>query len=164
MQYEAGRQAPKAATAAPAKAPVQAGLTALSIALALTLGGCSSIEPGPQAGTAACSALLKRLPERVLNRSRTDLDVAGAAAWGDPAIVLRCGVPPTGPTDDPCLEVEGLDWTFTETEDDFRFITYGRNPAVDVQLPTSMDRTAASAALVDLAPAVAPLPVTSRCL
>ena len=40
------------------------------------------------------------------------------AAWGDPAIVLRCGVPVTGPTSAPCLEAGGLDWTFTETEDD----------------------------------------------
>jgi uncharacterized protein DUF3515 len=135
----------------------------LGLVLVLTAAGCSSLEPGPEAGTAACTALLERLPERVLDRPRTGLDVAGAAGWGDPAVVLRCGVPATGPTDAPCLEVEGLDWTFTEKDDTFRFVTFGRTPAVEVRVPTSIDRTAATAALVDLTPAVRPLPAANRC-
>jgi hypothetical protein len=138
------------------------GLT-LGLALALTAAGCSSLEPGPQAGTPACSALLKRLPAQVLDRERTDLDVAGAAAWGDPAIVLRCGVEPTGPTDAPCLDIDGLDWTFTEKDDRFQFVTFGRSPAVEVRVPTSINRTTASSALVDLSAAVKPLPASSRC-
>lgn len=134
--------------------------------LVLGLTGCGSNapQPGPDAGTAACTALIERLPERVLDRPRTDLDVTGAAAWGDPAIVLRCGVPPTGPTSNPCLEAGGLDWTFTETKDDFRFVTYGRNPAVEVTLPTSINRTTASGALIDLAKAVEPIPKTANCI
>lgn len=130
------------------------------------LAGCGSPspQPGPNAGTAACTALVGRLPPRVLDRPRTELDVAGAAAWGDPAIVLRCGVPPTGPTTDPCLEISGLDWTFTETDEAYRFVTYGRTPAVEVTLPTSIDRTLASGALVDLADAVSPLEKSTGCL
>jgi hypothetical protein len=139
---------------------------ALIPALLLGAAGCGSDlpKPGPEAGSAACTALLERLPERVLDRQRTDLDVAGAAAWGDPAIVLRCGVQPTGPTSDPCLDAGGLDWTFTETKEHFRFITYGREPAVEVTLPTSIDRTTATGALIDLAEAITPIPKTASCI
>jgi uncharacterized protein DUF3515 len=134
--------------------------------LVLVVAGCGSDapQPGPDAGAPACTALLKRLPAQVLDRQRTDLDVAGAAAWGDPPIVLRCGVPPTGPTTDRCLEVGGLDWTFTETKDAFQFVTYGRTPAVEVRLPTSIDRTSAPGALVDLAASVSAIPKTASCV
>ena len=41
------------------------------------------------------------------------------------------------------------------------FVTYGRSPGVRVTVPG--DRQEATAALVDLAPAVSPLPTTKRC-
>jgi hypothetical protein len=138
----------------------------LALTLAVGLAGCGADEPepGPDAGTAACTALLGRLPDRVLNRQRTALDVAGAAAWGDPAIVLRCGVTPTGPTSDPCNEYDGIGWVFTETDDVYRFLTYGRVPAVEVTVPTSIDRSTVSGGLIDLAKAVKPIPKTTDCL
>ncbi len=135
----------------------------VALGLGLALGGCGfgpgsdPPTPGPDAGSAACTGLLERLPKRVLDRERNDLDVAGSAAWGDPAIVLRCGVPAPGPSAN-CLEVNQLEWIFTETKDVFRFVTHDRIPAVEVTVPTSIDRTMASGALVDLEPAVKPLP------
>ncbi|HST82895.1 MAG TPA: DUF3515 family protein [Kineosporiaceae bacterium] len=131
--------------------------------LLLTLVGCSSgatlPEPGPDAGSALCTALLTRLPKQVLDRQRTPLDVAGAAAWGDPAIVLRCGVPAPGPSGT-CLLINGQEWVFTETKAAFRFVTHDRDPAVEVTIPTAVNRTTAPGALVDLEPAVKPLPET----
>jgi hypothetical protein len=126
-------------------------------------GGGPDLRPGPQAGSAACSDLLGRLPARVLDRPRAALDVAGAAAWGEPAVVLRCGVPPTGPTSDPCIEVDDVDWTFSQPDRDFRFVTYGRSPAVEVVVPAAVGRQNAPSALIDLTGAVRPLPATARC-
>ena len=122
-----------------------------------------SRQPGPDAGTAACTALLKRLPDQVLSRARADPAVTGVAAWGDPAIVLRCGVSPAAPSDNPCADYNGVDWVFTETDDVFRFVSYHRTPAVEVTIPTSIDRTTAPGALIDLAKAVAPLPKDADC-
>jgi Protein of unknown function (DUF3515) len=142
-------------------------VAALPLVLAVgALAGCGSgdIEPGPDAANPACSALIRRLPPRVVDRGRTKLDVAGAASWGDPPVVLRCGVPPSGPTTDPCVEADGLDWTFTETRKTLRLLSYGRTPAVEVQVPTSVGRQGALAALVDLAGAVRPIPTTTRCI
>jgi hypothetical protein len=125
--------------------------------LGLTGCGADTPQPGPDAGTAACSALIGRLPDRVLDRTRTDLAVTGTAGWGDPAIVLRCGVPAPGPSAN-CVEVNGLEWIFSESDDVFRFVSHDRTPTVEVTIPASVDRTVASGALVDLEPAVAPLP------
>jgi hypothetical protein len=135
-------------------------------ALVAVLAGCGSgdeVKAAPGAKAPACSALSSRLPAKVLDRARGTLKVTGAAEWGDPAIVLRCGVTAPGPTTDPCLEVDGLGWVFTETRSSFRFVSYGRDPAVELTVPTSVDRTTASGALADLADAVRPIPTTTKC-
>jgi hypothetical protein len=98
------------------------------------------------------------LPERVLDRARRDVspDTELAAAWGDPPVVLRCGVgPPAGltPTSE-VLEVEGVEWFLDETGGALRFTAVGRRVAVEVVVPPAVDRSAAAGALVDLAPAV----------
>jgi hypothetical protein len=139
-------------------------LTVLVAAALLAACSQTEVRPGQDGATSACTALTGRLPPKVLDRPRHDLEVAGAAAWGNPAIVLRCGVPPTGPTSAPCLEVDGLDWTFTETENAFRFVTYGRLPAVELRIPVEVGRTNAHGALVDLAPAVRALEKTAACV
>jgi hypothetical protein len=142
-------------------------------ALVVVLAGCGSdgdgsgggtggeVKAAPHAEDPACTALSGRLPAKVLDRPRGALEVAGAADWGDPAIVLRCGVPAPAPTTDPCLDVDGVAWVFTETKAVFRFVSFGRDPAVEVTVPTSIDRTTAPGALTDLAATVSPVPTTS---
>ena len=41
-----------------------------------------------------------------------DTDPAGTAvhAWGDPAVIARCGLPALGPTTEQCISVDGVDW------------------------------------------------------
>jgi hypothetical protein len=66
------------------------------------------------AGRAQCPGLLADLPDRVAGQGRrTTTGSAYAAAWGDPAIVLRCGLArPRDSTDtSPCLTRNGLGWT-----------------------------------------------------
>jgi hypothetical protein len=91
-------------------------------AAALLLSGCGSGSdqvhvPGftvTRAGHADCPALLAALPDRVADQARrTTTGSTYAAAWGDPAIVLRCGLErPSDATDSsPCLTRNGLGWT-----------------------------------------------------
>jgi hypothetical protein len=134
------------------------------VVLALTAcSGGGSAPPAPQAGSAACSALEQRLPRRVLDAERGSSDDAGTALWGDPAIVLRCGLAPPGPTSTPCTVVNDVDWLFEDGDDEIRFTSYGREPAVEVTVPLSYGRGNAASALVDLAGAVSPLPARRRC-
>ncbi len=56
-------------------------------------------------------------------------------AWGDPAIIARCGVTPPPPTTDECFTENGVDWVAQELTDGVRFTTYGRTPAIEVLMP-----------------------------
>jgi hypothetical protein len=77
------------------------------------------------------------LPKTLLKQDRRDTDPSSPAlaAWGDPAIVLRCGVPPPGPTTDQCTTVNGVDWVARSIAGGYEFTTYGRTPAVQVLVP-----------------------------
>ena len=66
----------------------------------------------------------------------TDNDLAdSAAAWGEPAIVARCGLAPPAPTADLCIHVDGVDWISHRLSDGYAFTTYGRTPALEVLVP-----------------------------
>jgi Protein of unknown function (DUF3515) len=120
-------------------------------------------QPAPDAGDPACARALAAAPPTVLDERRTPLDVRGALAWGDPQIVLRCGLPALGPTTAQCLEVNGVDWVMADPDaDPVVFTLFGRNPAVDVSVPASYGRSSASAALVDVAAVAQALPTNGR--
>jgi hypothetical protein len=107
-------------------------------------------EPADAAVESACDALLDRLPDELLAQGERDIEPADqlSAAWGSPAIVLRCGVPrpealePTSP----CLDVNGVGWLATidgevvdpaarPDGDTVTFTTIGRAAYVEVSVP-----------------------------
>ena len=141
-----------------------------AVLLAVTAGctgddGAPDLAAAPGGSSQACAGVVDRAPQTVLDRTRTTPQAVGVAAWGDPPIVLQCGVDvPDGPTSDPCITVDGVDWTIADPDAEDRaatYVSYGRDPAVRVTVPG--DRGEASGALVDLAAAVSPLPATKKC-
>jgi hypothetical protein len=137
------------------------------VALLVVLPGCTgggdALEAAPAGGRAECAGVVDRLPERLLDEARVSVEAAGVAAWGDPAIVLRCGVPVPGPTSDPCLTVDDVDWLYRDDDGDARFVSYGRDPAVEVTVPEGYGTQNAPAVLPDLAAAVTTIRTTKRC-
>ena len=138
---------------------VVAGVVAL-----LALAGCGRVDVRDTgvkgSDRTACEALVKALPDHVADqKSRTTKGSPVGAAWGDPAIVLRCGVgkpagydPITG-----CQTANGLDWYVPEKgmndqSVDVVMTTIGRDPAIEVTLPATYRPPVA--AMVDLAPAI----------
>ena len=114
----------------------------LLLAAAALLGGCSRGVPvtvPAQGGDPVCVTAVAAWPASVSGRQPVATDPVDPAvhAWGDPAIVARCGVAPPGPTTDDCLSVNGVDWVATPLSDGTRFVTYGRNPAIEVLIPKS---------------------------
>ncbi|MGW7519598.1 DUF3515 domain-containing protein [Streptomyces sp. NPDC054796] len=130
-----------------------------AIVLAATLvcvAGCSSLgdeagpavpSPSPSGKTAkSCRALHDRLPEHVNGQERIALEPGSpyTAAWGDPAIELRCGVPRPAkltpgsehynPTAD-AAEVNGISWLIEERDGGYRFTTTERAARVEVTVP-----------------------------
>ncbi len=126
--------------------------------------GCSPdavrVEP-PSADAAAltvCERLDPELPERVDDAEQRPTRPTSplTAAWGEPALVLRCGVarpPGLGPMSE-VLEVEGVEWFLVESDAGYTFTTVGRAANVEVTVPSEVDRSEATAPLVDLAPAI----------
>lgn len=130
----------------------------LSLAVsAIVISGCGSglYDFPTQAGTTeACAALIDALPDSVGGQETTPVDSARMAAWGDPRIVLRCGVtrPSALTPTSRCDEVDGVGWFAERTDDGRRFTTIGRLPDVSVDVPD--DVQPAADALIDLAPAI----------
>ena len=115
----------------------------------------SAVEP--------CAALIKALPQTVHGLTKRPTDPASpyTAAWGDPAITLRCGVPAPpelNPTSD-TAEVDGVAWLPIELTHGYRFVTTGRVAYVEVDVPDAYAPEVN--ALVDLAaPVAATVPTT----
>lgn len=110
-----------------------------SVLAFLVGGGLNVVEvvPAARATEPACRAVAAAWPTAVGDhgRVRTSADSPTVAAWGDPAIIARCGVTSPGPTTDPCIDVSGVDWVAQTLTDGTRFVSYGRSPAVEVLVP-----------------------------
>jgi hypothetical protein len=122
------------------------------------LAGCSGdVEVGgPTSGPAECRALLTAVPETVDGRRQRPVEPrnALAAAWGDPPIVLRCGVaePSALRPSSACAEINNVGWFTRRGEGGFTFTTIGRSTPVQVRVP--YDYEPAADALVDVAAAI----------
>ena len=92
--------------------------------------------PGPGSGP-ECTAVGDLWPDTVSGMPRRDTDPASpaVAAWGDPAVVARCGVAAPAPTQVDCLEVDGVGWIPEQLSDGTRFTSFGTEPAVEVLVP-----------------------------
>ncbi|MDX6300766.1 MAG: hypothetical protein QOF53_1980 [Nocardioidaceae bacterium] len=134
--------------------------------LMVLAGGCSRTltvdAPRPsRADARACAALLNALPRRVADQTKRRVEAGRgyAAAWGDPAIELRCGVPRPKGLDRfaSCQVANGVGWFIPESEQtghpaDITMTTVGRAQVVEVQVPATYFPPVN--AMVDLAPAL----------
>jgi len=123
----------------------------LAAGLSATLLLVVACSPGPVEITApaldaderaACADLVRALPPRLVGQERRGPDVTHGAAWGDPAVVLRCGVDEPAGFDElsTCQVVNDVAWFIPEEQVtgepvDILMTTVGRQPNVEVALP-----------------------------
>lgn len=125
-----------------------------------TTAGCARavavVEPNPDAADrAVCAALLAALPDDVDGQRRREATPGVlTAAWGDPPITLRCGVPapPAFTPSSECLEVNEVGWFNEDVPGGVLFTTIGRATFVEVGVPAAY--TPPVNPLVDLAAAL----------
>jgi hypothetical protein len=133
------------------------------LAAGALLAGCAVGVDAPDVGArtrTACASFTAALPYRLSDqRSRSVDDDELGAAWGDPAIVLRCGVGRAkGFTRfSSCQETNGVDWFVPEDQlgdhpVEVLMTTIGRSPRIEVRVPASY--WPPTAAMVDLAPTI----------
>jgi len=140
---------------------------ALALVALLLTAGCSGplqVDAPRLSGADArvCRALVAALPARVSDQDRREVDTGSgyAAAWGDPAIELRCGVTRPQALDRfaSCLVVDGVGWFIPDSQQqqstpvDTTLTTVGRRVYVSVHVPAQYLPTAAT--MVDLGAAI----------
>jgi hypothetical protein len=84
-----------------------------------------------------CKPVLSTAPIRLLGelqRETTPRDAA-AIAWGDPPIVLVCGIDHDAPPDAQVLTIEGIDWVAEATDAGTVFTTLSQVPTIQVRVP-----------------------------
>ncbi|MEV7972295.1 DUF3515 family protein [Cellulomonas sp. NPDC089187] len=141
-----------------------------------------------------CARVILALPDSLGDGlDRLDTTSQATAAWGTPdqAVVLRCGVEPPGPTTEQCVTMETasgatVDWLVraeslpadgtspspTATLDpasdpggsDWTFLSYGRDPAIEVQVPAAVVGDRSTTFLDALVPAVSQVPADRSCV
>lgn len=113
---------------------------ALGATAVIVLSGCSSsveIAPAPQAKSGVCREVTSAWPAAVGGHERREVsDASAGVAYGDPAIIARCGVPALGPTTNDCIDVDGMGWVAEKLSDGTRLTTFGRDPAIEVLIPS----------------------------
>lgn len=163
-------------TPTPARRPAAA---AAALAAVVTLGACSSpvvVPAGLDAADPRCAAVVLAVPDELAGMPRLDTTSQATTAWGDRAapVVLRCGVEPPAPTTDPCVDADDgttqVDWVAVAGPEDatgaapWTFVTYGRDPAVEVRVPAEVTATRSTSFLLDLGAAVSLVEQTRECL
>jgi len=119
--------------------------------------------PGSSSAASQCAALTKAAPQTVDGMSRRATDPASplTAAWGDPAITLRCGVSepsmlkPGSKDYNPSADaayLNGVAWLIQKTGSGYTFTAYQRAVYVEVDVPSAYQPQ--TNALVDLGQAV----------
>lgn len=149
---------------------------ALVLAAAGALAACTptiNVPAGEDAGNPLCAKAVLITPAEVGGLPKVKASSQATAAWGEPgsAITLRCGVeqPVVGVGN--CQQIvvpiggaeTSFDWITSSDDNGWTFTTYGRDPAVTVQVPAGIEGQP-TAALVDLAGAINEIPVTKRCV
>ena len=141
--------------------------TLAALGLVVVLTGCDSGN-GPVAVptttvssqvASTCRTFLRSLPASVNDETARTVTPAGALgrAWGDPAIILTCGVPPAAglAAGASCLRADGVDWYLApeevaDSKADVDITTVGRSPRVRLHLPAAYRPVGLASSLADL--------------
>ena len=139
-------------------------LTLIPILFLLT--GCAAtvnLEPAEFANDPACAEVSVRFPDQISELEKRFTNAQATTAYGEPAAVLvRCGLEPVFASPLPCVTAGEVDWLVDDSgAPNFRFISFGRTPAVEVIVDSQ--EASGVTTLESLSSAVSRLPAAVRC-
>ncbi|QIK62169.1 DUF3515 domain-containing protein [Leucobacter viscericola] len=137
-----------------------------TVSLASLLTGCAGevpMEPAKDANNPACADVTVRLPKTVAGLDKRTTNAQATGAWGDPpSVQLKCGIKPSGPTTDSCVNVNGVDWIIDESAAPiYRFEAYGRTPGLEVFVDSK--KVSGTDVVTDLSAVAKQLPQERKC-
>ena len=97
----------------------------------------------------ACESLIAALPDTVGGQVQVESDGDFGAAFGDPPIVVTCGVGRPDHLMTNCTAVDGVDWYLDESDERYIATTVGREPNVEIVVPAEYQESASTQ--IDLA-------------
>lgn len=132
----------------------------------LLLSGCAQsvvLEPAEDANHPGCAEVMVRLPSEIGDLTQRYTTAQATSAWGEPAaIILRCGIAPVMVSELPCVTAGEVDWLVDDSAaPNFRFISFGRDPAIEVIVDS--ESASGISALEAVGLAVATNPAEKRC-
>ncbi|WP_241095557.1 MULTISPECIES: DUF3515 family protein [unclassified Leucobacter] len=138
----------------------------IATAAVAVLTGCAGdvpMEPAANANDPACADVIVRLPETIGELPLRHTNAQATGAWGDPAaVLLKCGIEPSGPTTDQCVSVDGIDWIIDRSREPlFRFEAYGREPGLEVIVDS--EKVSGTTVVTELSAVAQLLPQTRQC-
>jgi len=92
----------------------------------------------PPARAQACARLVSALPVTLGSAARRTVADPAAAAWGEPPVTLRCGVPAGSSSDEP-YAFDGVRWVVHDDGATNRWTTVGPGTQVRVVVPDAYD-------------------------
>jgi Protein of unknown function (DUF3515). len=121
-------------------APAYVVRSAAIASLSLLLIGCSRpVDVQAPRIDESCEPILAAAPINILGELQRETTPADAAAlaWGDPPIVLACGVRFDVPPDAQILEVDGIAWVAQSDDAGTVFTTFEADPVIQVRVPAA---------------------------
>jgi Protein of unknown function (DUF3515). len=121
-------------------APAYVVRSAAIASLSLLLIGCSRpVDVQAPRIDESCEPILAAAPINILGELQRETTPADAAAlaWGDPPIVLACGVRFDVPPDAQILEVDGVAWVAQSDDAGTVFTTFEADPVIQVRVPAA---------------------------
>lgn len=134
--------------------------------IAFGLVGCAGdvpMDPAQNANDPACASVVVQLPQTVGKLEKRTTNAQATGAWGDPVgVELRCGIEPSGPTTDDCVNVNGVDWIIDRSHAPlYRFEAYGRSPGLEVFV--NSEKASGTEVTLDLTKTAQLLPQERKC-
>ncbi|AXG13812.1 DUF3515 family protein [Intrasporangium calvum] len=105
------------------------------VLLASACSGPPEVALAPLSDDPTCTSISWPADVSTLGSVDTSPADPSVAAWGEPAIIARCGLRAPAPTADSCVVIDGVDWVVRELSDGTAAVTYGREPALEVLVP-----------------------------
>ena len=87
--------------------------------------------------TDECASIISEAPIRLLGQLQRETSPAdlAAIAWGEPPIVLVCGVEHTPAPDAQVITLENVDWIAETSDAGTVFTTHNRQPVLQLRVP-----------------------------
>ena len=139
-------------------------LAPLLLALLAACAPTVPLTPAADATNPKCAEVIVRLPKSVVSQPIRETNAQATAAWGNPtSVLLRCGVAQPAPSAS-CSTVNSIDWVVDVSGSPrYVYTTWGRSPATQVVIDTTLTQGQEAVILDGLANAIGSIAQTKSC-